>query len=104
MSSLLESVIIPTVGSTETAIYTAPLNVVLMSLSFTNLGYGILPISVWVMRGTDRFDIAKNFRITPHQHAEVLASKVTLAGGDVLYVKAPIANQFNGLLTAYRDI
>lgn len=104
MAAVFKSIRIATIGTTDTTIHTAATNMLVLSILLANSHYGTLPVSVWIMRGANRIDIANSFRVEADRHGELLANKITLETGDVLHALCPISGKFNGMISGYEDV
>ncbi len=103
MSGLFDSALGSKIGAADTAIYTAEVDGVVMSILLTNSHFGTLPVKVWISRGGVAESIFAD-RIKSGESAPATrGDKVAVSVGDIIYASCPVADVISFAISVYKD-
>ncbi len=104
MAGLFDSIEVPSIGTSNIAVYSPTTDGVIMSVILTNKTTGTLPVSCWIQRGADTVKLATDARVLAGRSFDVLqGSKIAIKSGDVVYSKTVLSDGFNCIISAYKD-
>jgi hypothetical protein len=94
------------IGLTEQVVYTVPANTTSMLLGclVSNTLGAILPITVFVAKGTNKIHLAQNKRISVGDSVDVVNGKIVLVAGDTITVKCGKDNSADVLVSVAQGV
>lgn len=104
--SSFQNVKTPSVGATETVIYTPPSGKksIVIGALLTNIYLGNIGVDVYIVSGVTKTYLGKDVRVDRGAGMEFVQGKIVLVSGDSLCACAKVAAGFSATVSVLEDV